>query len=117
MNAHAFNCITSVAPSVAHILGFEAPRTAGAPNRALLEAAERALESRKATRALLYNPDAIAHHLFARYTDEFLPVLRHAPLALPMQSVMPSVTPVCFASMYTARCPRYTASARMLSPF
>ena len=105
MNAHAFNCITSVAPSVAHILGFEPPRTAGAPNRALLEAAERTLEGRKATRALLYNPDAIAHHLFARYTDEFLPVLRHAPLALPMQSVMPSVTPVCFASMYTGALP------------
>lgn len=33
---------------------------------------------RKADRALLYNPDAIAHHLFAHYTDLFLPVLRHA---------------------------------------
>ncbi|MGN1249373.1 MAG: alkaline phosphatase family protein [Candidatus Spyradocola sp.] len=105
MNAHAFNCITSVAPSVAHIMGFEAPKTSGAPNRALLELQQKALGGRKATRALLYNPDAIAHHLFARYTDDFLPVLRHAPLALPMQSVMPSVTPVCFASMYTGALP------------
>ena len=105
MNAHAFNCITSVAPSVAHIMGFEPPKTAGAANRALLELQQKALGGRKATRALLYNPDAIAHHLFARYTDDFLPVLRHAPLALPMQSVMPSVTPVCFASMYTGALP------------
>lgn len=105
MNAHAFNCITSLAPTVARVMGFEAPRTAGAPNRALLDLAGRALNDRFADRALLYNPDAIAHYLFARHTDDFLPVLRHAPLALPMQSVMPSVTPVCFASMYTGALP------------
>lgn len=105
MNTHAFNCITSVAPSVAHIMGFDAPKSAGEPNKALLQMAERAFSGRKATRALLYNPDAIAHHLFAHYTDYFLPVLKNAPLGIPMQSVMPSVTPVCFASMYTGALP------------
>ena len=102
---HASTCITSVAPSVARILGFAPPKCAGDGNPALEQLAADAFFGRKADRALLYNPDAIAHHLFAHYTDLFLPVLRHAPLALPMQSVMPSVTPVCFASMYTGALP------------
>ena len=102
---HASTCITSVAPSVARILGFAPPKCAGDGNPALDQLAADAFSGRKADRALLYNPDAIAHHLFAHYTDLFLPVLRHAPLALPMQSVMPSVTPVCFASMYTGALP------------
>lgn len=102
---HASTCITSVAPSVARILGFAPPKCAGGGNPALEQLATDAFSGRKADRALLYNPDAIAHHLFAHYTDLFLPVLRHAPLALPMQSVMPSVTPVCFASMYTGALP------------
>ena len=102
---HASTCITSVAPSVARILGFAPPKCAGDGNPALDQLAADAFSGRKADRALLYNPDAIAHHLFAHYADLFLPVLRHAPLALPMQSVMPSVTPVCFASMYTGALP------------
>lgn len=105
MNEHALNCITSVAPSVAQIMGFDAPENAGEVNAALLQMANIAFNGRKATRALLYNPDAVAFHLYARYTDYFLPVLKNAPLALPMQSVMPSVTPVCFASMYTGAMP------------
>ena len=105
MNEHALNCITSVAPSVAQIMGFEMPKEAGKANAALLQMASMAFDGRKATRALLYNPDAIAFHLYAHYTDFFLPVLKNTTLALPMQSVMPSVTPVCFASMYTGAMP------------
>lgn len=105
MNEHALNCITSVAPSLAQIMGFDAPRESGSTNAALLQMAKAALDGRIATRALLYNPDAVAFHLYARYTDYFLPVLKNTALALPMQSVMPSVTPVCFASMYTGAMP------------
>ena len=74
---HASTCITSVAPSVARILGFAPPKCAGDGNPALEQLAADAFSGRKADRALLYNPDAIAHHLFAHYTDLFLPVLRH----------------------------------------
>ena len=113
---HASTCITSVAPSVACILGFAPPKCAGDGNPALDQLAANAFSGRKADRALLYNPDAIAHHLFAHYTDLFLPVLRHAPLALPMQSVMPSVTPVCFASMYTGALPDGRAAFTPFAP-
>ena len=86
-------------------MGFSAPNASGSANAALIQMAAQAFDGRKATRALLYNPDAIAFHLYAHYTDFFLPVLKNTTLAMPMQSVMPSVTPVCFASMYTGAMP------------
>ena len=49
-----------------------------------------------------FNPDAVAFHLYARYTDFFLPVLKNTTLAIPMQSVMPSVTPVKTVSVPSA---------------
>ena len=75
---HASTCITSVAPSVARILGFAPPKCAGDGNPALDQLAADAFSGRKADRALLYNPDAIAHHLFAHYTDLFRAAARAA---------------------------------------
>ncbi len=105
MNEYAQNCISSVAASLSTIMGIEPPKDAGAANPAFVNMAERAFAGRKADRVLMYNPDAIAHYIFARYTDLFQPVLSNTSLALPMQSVMPSVTPVCFASMYSGAMP------------
>lgn len=101
MAVYASNGITSVAASLARLMGFSPPHGAGEPNLALERYARAALGGRPVQRALLYHPDGIAHYLFARHTDAFLPVLEAAPLALPVQSVYPPVTPVCFASMYT----------------
>ncbi len=58
-----------------------------------------------ADRVLMYNPDAVALWLYEKYTDLFLPVLRHTQRVLPLQTVMPSVTPVCFGTMYTGALP------------
>ena len=101
MAVYASTCITSLASSLARLMGIEAPRGAGEGNPALERYAHAALGGERVRRALLYHPDGIAHYLFARHTDCFLPVLEAAPLAMPMQSVYPPVTPVCFASMYT----------------
>lgn len=54
----------------------------------------------------MYNPDAVALWLYQKYTSLYLPVLRHTQLALPLSSVMPSVTPVCFGTMYTGAQPQ-----------
>jgi len=55
-------------------------------------------------RVLMYNPDAVAWWVFEKYRDLFAPILEDA-LILQMQSVMPSVTPVCFASIYSGLMP------------
>ncbi len=97
--------ITQTAATVAALMGFSMPEAADCPNAIVLDAAKRILGGNPVQRALLYNPDAIALWLYQKYTVQFLPVLQHACLSLPVASVMPSVTPVCFASMYSGLLP------------
>ena len=58
-------------------------------------------EGRGIDRVLMYNPDAVALWIFEKYTHLFAPVMLGTDVTLPLQTVMPSVTPVCFATMYT----------------
>ena len=53
----------------------------------------------------MYNPDAVAMWLYQKYTDFYFPMLEHVKLTLPLCTVMPSVTPVCFGTMYTGATP------------
>ena len=43
--------------------------------------------------------------MLERFPKPFETVYRHAPLGVPLHAVMPSVTPVCFASMWTGAQP------------
>lgn len=97
--------ITQTAATVARLMGFSMPEGADAPNEILLQTAQKQWGDRPAQRALLYNPDAIALWLYQKYPELFLEVIENTQLALPVCSVMPSVTPVCFASMYTGLTP------------
>ena len=54
---------------------------------------------------LIYNPDAVGLWLYQKYTPWFAPVVRHTQCAVPVSSVMPSVTPVNFGTMYTGVSP------------
>ncbi len=92
--------VTGVAASLTRALDVPPPQSA-APSLAAIDA----LVNGTVDRVLMYNPDAIALWLFEKYTQYFLPVMRHTQLTLPLQTVMPSVTPVCFASMYTGALP------------
>ena len=97
--------ITQTCATIAGLMGFNPPEEADKANKAVLESAEVFFEGEKADRILLYNPDAIALWLYQKYTERFIPVIRNTSLALPVLSVMPSVTPVCFASMYSGLMP------------
>jgi Uncharacterized proteins of the AP superfamily len=57
------------------------------------------------TKALVFAADAIGAHLVRSYAEAFEPVSRHAPTSVEACAVMPSVTPVCFASMFTGAPP------------
>ena len=92
--------MTQFAATVADALGVPAPKAAGESFPLL----RRTLEQQgvvTAQKALLYNPDAVGQWLFQKYTNWFAPVLRHTQLGVPVCTVLPSVTPVCFGTMYT----------------
>ncbi len=94
--------ITQVAATIAELMGVSSPQNAETADEIIVNKAKSALpEGELFDRVLIYNPDAVALWLYAGYTDLFSPMLMRTDLQIPMQSVMPSVTPVCFASMYT----------------
>lgn len=97
--------ITQTAATVAGVMGFVAPKGADVPNEIVVSAAEKEFGEEKVERVLLYNPDAVAMWLYQKYTVLFEPVVSNTQMALPVLSVMPSVTPVCFASMYSGLVP------------
>lgn len=98
-------CLTGVTATVAEVMGFAPPADSTAPFSAVIKKAEIKFEGRKATRALLYNPDAVALWLHQKYTEYFTDAMAVSDMAIPLLSVMPSVTPVCFGSMYTGIMP------------
>ncbi len=95
-------CLTSVDGTVSEIMGVEKSENT---NPVLLSLAEKKLKGRHADRAVLYNPDAVALWLYQKYTELFTDAVLASDIAMPVLSVMPSVTPVCFASMYSGVMP------------
>lgn len=97
--------ITQMAATVSEALGVPKPLQAN-PSLPLADAfISSALSGKKADRVLIYNPDCIGEWHFRKYPDMFIPVLLNAPLSVPVATVSPSWTPVCFGSMYTGALP------------
>ena len=97
--------ITGIAKTIADIAGIDAPQEAGASIDIIVNAAKAFFNDNKANRIFIYNPDAVALWLFQKYTAIFEKAFLHSNIQIPMMSIMPSVTPVCFASMYTGAKP------------
>lgn len=56
-------------------------------------------------RVIMYNPDAQAEWLVKKYPNIFEKVASRSRVQIEFSTVMPSVTPVCFATMYTGLFP------------
>ena len=89
--------LTGVAAALCDALGLEKPEKADVQ----IDILKKLTEGKNIDRVFMYNPDAVALWLFEKYTDIFTPVMLNSDITLPLQTVMPSVTPVCFATMYT----------------
>ena len=92
--------MTQFAATAAGCLGVAAPQAAGKAVPLVKDMLARRGMA-QAHRALIYNPDAVGLWLFQKYTPWFAPVLEHTQLGLPVATVTPSWTPVCFGTMYT----------------
>ena len=92
--------MTQFAASLAECMGVEPPAQA-APAHPLLANLLEGNGLRQVDRVLIYNPDATGMWLYHKRPELFLPMLTHTQLAVPTRTVLPSVTPVCFGTMYT----------------
>jgi hypothetical protein len=104
--AAAYNTIplTRFAATIAAVFNIDSPKQAEPPLEWVCEKI-RKLSLGPIDRVVIYNPDAVAQWLVRKHRDVFKPVFEHAPIELPMTTMMPSVTPVCFGTMYTGARP------------
>lgn len=109
-------CLTQAAATFTRALGVSAPDSAAEPYSAVLEKLHAEFGDIGADRVFIYNPDAVALWIFQKYTKLFEPAMLRTQLQLPVLSVMPSVTPVCFASMYSGVMPSVHGIMRYEKP-
>ncbi|HOA33139.1 MAG: hypothetical protein GXY95_06730 [Clostridiales bacterium] len=100
---YRFNSIslTRFASTICALAGIEKPEKADEPVESILKL----FNDAPFDRIVIHNPDAVAMWLYQQNFELFEKVLRHAPVCLPFKTVFPSVTPVCFGTMYTGALP------------
>ena len=105
-------CLTSVKATVLELFGLEKSADDDSANPEILKLAG----GRKIDRAVIYNPDAVALWLYEKYNKKFVPAEECSDISIPLRSVMPSVTPVCFASMYSGVLPEKHGITKYMKP-
>ena len=97
--------LDTLAASLSYIMGIDAPEKSAEPCAILNEYADKTFEGKKADRIFMYNPDAIAQWISEKYPELIKEAERYTDIKIPFCTVMPSVTPVCFGTMYTGAQP------------
>ncbi len=97
--------IGAVAPTLCDLMGVERPGLSQEEPIDAVSIACRKAGVSGAERCLLFAPDAIGRSLLEREADMAIKLAQAAPLVIPLYSVFPSKTPVCFATMFTGAPP------------
>lgn len=97
--------LDTLCAALSYALGINPPEKAASPDERLTAFIDEKFGGEKADRIFMYNPDAIAQWIYEKYPDFFVQAVNHSDIEIPYQTVMPSVTPVCFGTMYTGAQP------------
>ena len=95
------NSLDTICAALAHAFGIEPPAQAAPANPDLVAYIDTIFNGGKADRVVMYNPDAVAQWIYEKYADLCAKAKQHADIEVPLTTVMPSVTPVCCASIYS----------------
>ena len=101
MNELNKTSLDTLCGALAYAIGIQPPECAAKPCEELVKYIDEKFHGKKADRIFMYNPDAIAEWIYRKYPKLLEEVTSTCDVELPMKSVMPSVTPVCFGTMYT----------------
>ena len=99
------NSLDTICAALAYAAGIEPPKQAAVANADLCEYIDKIFEGEKADRVIMYNPDAIAQWMYEKYPQFCAEATDKSDVKIPLATVMPSVTPVCFGTMYTGAQP------------
>lgn len=97
--------LDTLCAAICRIMGVSAPKQAAEPCEALTEYAQGVFGGKNADRVFMYNPDAVAQWIYEKYSGLLKEVSDITDIKVPFCTVMPSVTPVCFGTMYTGAQP------------
>ena len=98
--------LDTLCASLAYAYGIEPPAQAAKANEELNAFIDQAFGgSGKVDRIFMYNPDAVAQWIYEKYPYFSREVKALGDIEIPFCTVMPSVTPVCFGTMYTGAQP------------
>lgn len=98
--------IQSLSATICHVMGIKLPLDLlEAPLEQVLAEHQRQLGSAQIRKCLVYAPDAMGRHLYHHDRELMDSFELAAPIRVELRAVMPSVTPVCFASMFTGLAP------------
>lgn len=96
--------ITAITKSLCMAMNINPPKYAKESVAMLDEFVREKTDAKGVDRVVIYNPDAIGEWIARKYSG-LIPELMGAELTVPMLSVFPPKTPVCFGSMYTGARP------------
>ena len=99
------NSLDTLCAALAYAMGIQKPEESAEKNIDLAAYIDKVLDGVKLDRIFMYNPDAIGQWIYEKYPYLFKEVENDADFRLPLRSVMPPVTPVCFGTMYTGAQP------------
>ncbi len=99
------NSVDTICSTLAYAMGIEAPECAAEKNVELANYIDKVFDGEKADRIVMYNPDAIAQWIYQKYPEYLDSAKKSTDKEIYLSTVMPSVTPVCFATMYTGAQP------------
>ena len=97
--------LDTLCASLTYAMGLPAPQKAAPANQEVNAYIDARFNGQKADRVFMYNPDAIAQWVYEKYPELMKEAIARTELAVPFCTVMPSVTPVCFGTMYTGAQP------------
>ena len=91
--------------ALAYAMKIEAPKCAAEANPELVAYIDEKFGAVGADRIFMYNPDAIGEWVSKKYSALLKEVSARTDIEINFETVMPSVTPVCFGTMYTGAQP------------
>lgn len=112
------NDVCSLTPTICKLLEVPYPRqTTAQVNEEVVDRwRQQRRDSERPARGVIFCPDAIGRHVFDRFPELRSNVESIAPIAVELRATYPSVTPVCFASMFTGAGPETHGIRRYEKP-
>jgi len=110
------NSLDTLCAALAYAMGVDRPACSADPSEKLVEYVDRMFDGKKADRIFMYNPDAIGEWVYRKYPHLMREAIERTDIELPFCTVMPSVTPVCFGTMYTGAQPEVHGIRKYTKP-